>query len=439
MSPVNLIASPVADCTPNEPVAESKASSRPLRLCVLSHPRYNEVAGHLPEYLATMVQEACSRGWSVNLLVPPKLCDYVEKAEEGRQTKLLLSPLWPTAHSTGGVEPSVAQARIKGWIATIRAYYVIAVKCDCDHLLIIDGDQNHTAFAIGLVALPLLRCGVSTVVFGSLNGITKNNDHSGQSLKQKASLSVVRRFFRLKRFRGIITTNPALASSHQSLPEETEKKIRYVKEIEPQWKTPLPMDQARSFLGIDRHWQVVLCYGALGADHKGLPQLFAAADHPDMSNVLILLVGSPNASTVELLNSSVAERLKANRQIQEMFGYASSERERAAFSASDAVWIGCPTHKGPSGVLEIARTAGVPIVASIGGVIGWTVEHEDLGSVTDVTDPNQTRLALTECFLRSKMRRTPPAIDGDPYHRTMQHRGFGTRICDVIDAFENGS
>ena len=224
MSPVNLIASPVADRTPNEPVGESKASSRPLRLCVLSHPRYNEVAGHLPEYLATMVQEACSRGWSVNLLVPPKLCDYVEKAEEGRQTKLLLSPLWPTAHSTGGAEPSVAQARIKGWIATIRAYYVIAVKCDCDHLLIIDGDQNHTAFAIGLVALPLLRCGVSTVVFGSLNGITKNNDHSGQSLKQKASLSVVRRFFRLKRFRGIITTNPALASSHQSLPKKPGKK-----------------------------------------------------------------------------------------------------------------------------------------------------------------------------------------------------------------------
>ena len=437
MPPVNLIDRPAAEVAPAKCISEDVKSARPLRLCILSHPRYNEVAGHLPEYLANVVQEACSRGWSVNLLVPPKLCDYVEKAEEGRHAKLLLSPHWPTSESIVGDEPSVAQARIKGWIATIRAYCVIAAKRGGDHLLIVDGDQNHTAFAIGLVALPFLRCGVSTIVFGSLDGITKNNDHSGQSLKQKAGLSVVRRFFRLKRFRGIITTNPALASSNRNLPEEIEKKVQYVREIEPQWKTPLPMEEARGFLGIDQHWKVVLCYGALGADHKGLPQLFAAVDDPDMTNVLILLVGSPNASTLELVNSSTAVRLKANQQIQEMFGYASSERERAAFSASDAVWIGCPTHKGPSGVLEIARTAGVPIVASSGGLIGWTVEHEDLGSVTDVTDPKQTRLALAECFLRSRKRQTTRATE--LYDGATEHRGFGKRICDVIDAFENGS
>jgi hypothetical protein len=435
MSPVNLIESPAADCAPNEPVAESKASSRPLRLCILSHPRFNGVAGHLPEYLSSMVHEACSREWSVDLFAPPKLCEYVQKTDGGRHPKLLLSPHWPTVHSIGGAEPFAAQARINGWIATIRAYCLIAVRRGCDHLLIMDGDQNHTAFTIGLVALPLLRCGVSAIVFGSLDGLTKN---SGQSLKQKAGHSVVRHFFQLKRFRGIITTNPALASRNRNLPEETGKKVRYVKEIEPQWKTPLSMDRARHFLGIDQHWRVVLCYGALGADHKGLPQLFAAVDHPDMSNVLILLVGSPNATTIELLDSSTAERLKANQQIQEMFGYASSERERAAFSASDAVWIGCPTHKGPSGVLEIARTAGVPIVASSGGLIGWTVEHDDRGSVTDVADPIQTRLALTECFVRSRKRRTPRAIDEDSYDCTMQHRGFGKRICDAIHAFENG-
>ena len=439
MSPVNLIASPAADRASDEPVDESNAPSRPLRLCILSHPRFNGVAGHLPEYLSSMVQEACGRGWSVNLFAPPKLCEYVQNTDGGRHAKLMLSPHWPTAQSIGGADPSAAQARIKGWIATIRAFCVLAASGGCDHLLIMDGDQNHTAFAVGLVALPLLRCGVSTIVFGSLNGLTTKSGHTGRSLKQKAGLSVVRRFFRLKKFRGIITTNPALASSDRNLPQETGNKVRYVREIEPQWKIPLPMDQARRFLGIGQHWRVVLCYGALGADHKGLPQLFAAVDHPEMSNVLILLVGSPNASTVELLNSSAGERLKANQQIREMFGYASSELERAAFSASDAVWIGCPTHKGPSGVLEIARAACAPIVASRGGVIGWTVEHDDLGSVTDVDDPVQTRLALTECFLRSRKRRTPRAIDGESADSGMQHRGFGARICDVIDAFENGA
>jgi glycosyltransferase involved in cell wall biosynthesis len=436
MSLVNLIAEPTADLAPAERITGNVKSVRRLRLCILSHPRYNEVAGHLPEYLSSMVQEACRREWSVNLLVPPKLGEYVRKEDGGRHANLLFSPHWPTSESIDGAEPSGAQIRIKGWFATIRAYCLIAAKGGCDHLLIIDGDQNHTAFAIGLVALPLLRCGVSTVVFGSLNGLSNNSERSGRSLKQKAGLSVVRRFFRMKTFRGIITTNPALASSNRNLPEETEKKVRYVKEIEPQWKAPLPMRQARSILGIDQHWRVVLCYGALGAEHKGLPQLFAAVDHADMKNVLILLVGSPNASTLELLNSSAAERLKANKQIQEVFGYASSERERAAFSASDAVWIGCPTHKGPSGVLEIARTAGVPIVASSGGVIGWTVEHDDLGSVTDVTDPQQTRLALSECFSR---RRIPSAIEDGPCVSAAEYRGFGKRVCDVIDAFEKES
>ncbi len=439
MSPANLFTEPTVELASAERISENAKSPRRLRLCILSHPRYNEVAGHLPEYLSSTVQEALGREWSVNLLVPPKLAEYVRNEEGRRHAGLLLSPHWPTFDSVRGAEPSVAQVRVKGWVATIRAYCLIAATRGCDHLLIIDGDQNHTAFAIGLLVLPLLRCGVSTVVFGSIRGIAKDGSHAGESLKQKAGLAVVRRFFRLKRFRGVITTNPALASINRNLPEEVAGKVRYVKEIEPQWKKPLPIDQARRILGVDQHRRVVLCYGALGADHKGLPQLFAAVDHPEMSDVLILLVGSPNASTWELLNSGMAERLKANKQIQQLFGYASSERERAAFSASDAVWIGCPTHKGPSGVLEIARTAGVPIVASTGGVIGWTVEHDDLGSVTDVTDPEKTRLALSECFLRSKKRRTRPAMDEHPYEDLVEPRGFGKRICDVIDAFENES
>lgn len=434
--PVNMVDSPAADLSSSPSISEGVKSDRPLRLSILSHPRYNEVAGHLPEYLSTTVQEGCRRGWSVRLFAPPKLCEHVRNVNRGGRGDLLLSPHWPAFESVHGAEPSAAEARIKGWIATVRAYCLIAAGQGCDHLLIMDGDQNHTAFAIGLIALPLLRCGVSTIVFGSLDGLTNNSGHSGKSFKQKAGLSVVRRFFRLKKFRGIITTNPALASTNRSFPEETGKQVRYVKEIEPQWKTPLPMDQARRILGIDQHWRVVLCYGALGADHKGLPQLFAAVDHPDMNNVLILLVGSPNASTFELLKSSTASRLKANRQVHEMFGYASSERERAVFSASDAVWIGCTTHKGPSGVLEIARTAGVPIVASRGGVIGWTVEHHDLGCVTDVADAVQTRLALSECFLRSRKRGIPLTTGEALSDRTMQYRGFGKRICDVIDTFE---
>jgi len=152
---------------------------------------------------------------------------------------------------------------------------------------------------------------------------------------------------------------------------------------------------------------------------------------------LILLVGLPNTSTEDLLNSDTAQRLKANGQVREIFGYASSECERAAFSASDAVWIGRRPHSGPSGVMEIARVAGVPIVASTGDVIGGTVEEHDLGSVVNVTDPQQARYALSGCF--SKSRSVVRGLVADTDTGGMQNRGFGGRICDAIFAFENGN
>jgi glycosyltransferase involved in cell wall biosynthesis len=278
---------------------------------------------------------------------------------------------------------------------------------------------------------------VSAIVLGTLNRIAKNSTRSGGALQAKARLAIVRRFLRYKKLRGIITTNPAFESIEQIQPTELMKKVRYVKEIEPQWKYPMAFDKARGILGIDEHWRVVLCYGELKADRKGLPQLFAAVDHPEMGNVLILLVGTPNASTAELLNSSTGKRLRANGQIREIFGYVSSECERTSFSASDAVWIGYPNFRAPSGVLEIARAAGVPIVASNGGVIGSMVEQYELGSVVDVTDPKQTRCALSECFIRSNSRVKPNPTDLASYDSDMNNRGFGHRICDIILALEN--
>lgn len=409
-----------------------------MRLCIVGPPRYNRITGHLPEYLSSIVQEACRRAWRVDLCVSPELCEYVRSTHGNQPTNLRLFPQKSTTHWIGGAEQSPVQAQIGGWIATIRTYCTVPAMRDCDHLLIIDGNHNHTAFAIGLLVLPLFRAGVSTIIFGALDETDENSTHPGRSLETKARLAVVRRFLRYKKLRGIITTNPEFASINQSLPKEIMKKVRYVKEIEPRWKHPMLSDRARGVLSIEEHWRVVLCYGALTAAPKGLPQLFAAVDHPDMNDVLILLVGTPDASTEELLNSSTGKRLRANGQIREIFGYASSACERTSFSASDAVWIGYPNLSEPSGVLEIARAAGVPIVASIGGVIGATVELHGLGSVVNVADPEQTRCALAECFMRSKGRERLSATDAVYDDSDMTNRSFGQRICDVLFALENG-
>lgn len=408
-----------------------------MRLCVIAHHLLHRLAGHLPEYVSSIVQEACSRGWRVDLCTSPELCEYVRSSNENPPDNLRLFPQQFACLWIGNAKLIAIQQQMWGWITTIRAYCTVPAMRDCDHLLIIDGD--HIAYAIGLLGLPLFRCPVSTIVLGTLDRMARNSTHPGRSLEAKARLTVIRRFLRYKKLTGIITTDPTFALIEQIQPTELMKRVRYVEEIEPQWNTPMSFDMARGILGIDAHWRVVLCYGELTADRKGLPQLFAAVDHPEMSDVLILLVGTPNESTERLLDSNTGKRLRANGQIRELFGYVSPECERTSFSASDAVWIGYPNFRQPSGVLEIARASGVPIVASSGGVIGSMVEQYGLGTVVDVTDPKQARRALSECF-KSSMRRARPSATyvNSCDDSGMNHRGFGRRICDVILALESG-
>lgn len=406
-----------------------------MRLCIIAHQQVHRLTGHLPEYVSSIVQEACSRGWRVDLCTSPEMCEYVRSSNGNPPENLRLFPQQFVSPWIGTAKLIAIQQQMWGWIKTIRAYCTVPAMRNCDHLLIVDGD--HIAYAIGLFGLPLFRCGVSTIVLGTLDrtaGITR----PVRSLEAKARLAVIRRFLRYKKLRGIITTNPTFAAIGQVQPTELMKRVHYVEEIEPQWNIPMAFDKARGILGIDAHWRVVLCYGELTAGRKGLPQLFAAVDHPDMGDVLILLVGTPNASTERLLQSNTGKRLKANGQIREIFGYVSPECERTSFSASDAVWIGYPNFRQPSGVLEIARASGVPIVASNGGVIGSMVEQYGLGSVVDVTDPRQSRRALSECFMSSKRRKRSTATYVESCDDSgMNHRGFGGRICDVIFALES--
>ncbi len=432
---MNLTANPAAILTAADRTPLGVESLQPMRLCIIGHYGIHQLAGHFPEYVSSIVQEACRRGWRVDLCTSPELCEYVRNTNRKQPANLRFVPQKFVINWIGNAKLAAVQAQMWDWITTIRAYCTVPAMRNCDHLLIIDGD--HIAYAIGLLGLPLFRCGVSTIVFGTLDRIAKNSTRPSGSLEAKARLAIVRRFLGYKKLSAIITTNPTFESIEQIQPAELMKRVRYVKEIEPQWKHPMAFDRARDILGIDEHWRVVLCYGELSADRKGLPQLFAAVDHPDMSDVLILLVGTPNPSTAELLNSSTGKRLRANGQIREIFGYVSPECERASFSASEAVWIGYPNFRLPSGVLEIARAAGVPIVASIGGVIGSMVGQDGLGSVVDVTDPKQTRCALSECFIKSKSREKPKPTDVASGDSGMNNRRFGRRICDVILALEN--
>jgi glycosyltransferase involved in cell wall biosynthesis len=76
-------------------------------------------------------------------------------------------------------------------------------------------------------------------------------------------------------------------------------------------------------------------------------------------------------------------------------GYANSVTEEAAFRAADLVWLGYQSHFSMSGVLVLAAIAGVPVVSTHKGLIGWMTREHELGDVIDVERASE----VTQCLL----------------------------------------
>jgi glycosyltransferase involved in cell wall biosynthesis len=193
---------------------------------------------------------------------------------------------------------------------------------------------------------------------------------------------------------------------------------------------------ARAEIGLAPHQFVILVYGSITA-RKGLAELLAAVDGSAESTIA-LIAGAQDAESEALLREAPAMRLRAAGRLIESNGFLTAELEARAFAAADAVWLGyAPGFYGSSGVLFQAAAAGLPVLASSTGLIGWLTRRHQLGLTFDTQNVHAVRSAIRD-LMHDHAARTRFTANGRAVGR--QHTGtiFGDAVCDAITAGNRG-
>ena len=160
----------------------------------------------------------------------------------------------------------------------------------------------------------------------------------------------------------------------------------------------------RQSLGIDRHRQVFLLFGALDG-RKGIYQLLdAIAELPSdlCQKICLLLVGGTNANeqaNIKLKLKSVCQTKPV--QIIERYEFIPEPEVPVYFQLTDVVLAPYQRHVGMSGILLLAAAAGKPVLSSNYGLMGEIVKRYELGLSVDSTIPSEIAQGLTQCLTRN--------------------------------------
>jgi glycosyltransferase involved in cell wall biosynthesis len=189
-----------------------------------------------------------------------------------------------------------------------------------------------------------------------------------------------------------------------------------------------PRAAARASLGIQPHEFVVVVYGSLTL-RKGVRELLQALRERPLANVTVLLAGQQSAEVEDLMREAGA--MPECRIIQRI-GFQDSASEALIFAAGDAVWLGYASDFfGSSGVFFLAASAGLPVLASKHGVIGWLTRKHDTGILIDPDDSAAVADAIlaiaSDDGRRARYRENALRL-------TSAHtaEAFGNAVCDAV-------
>lgn len=146
--------------------------------------------------------------------------------------------------------------------------------------------------------------------------------------------------------------------------------------------------KARDRLGLEPDDFAILVYGSID-DRKGVHLLLNSLRNQTFAKqVRVLVVGKHSAA--------MRQSLANEPLVTSLDGYADETTEESAFRAADLVWLGYRSHYAMSGVLVLAAIAGVRVIASHKGLIGWMTREHELGDAIEVEQTNE----VTECIRR---------------------------------------
>ncbi len=175
-------------------------------------------------------------------------------------------------------------------------------------------------------------------------------------------------------YQAIQNQSPKLANRTRLIPEAIE---------------PLSINdfaEARKVLDVRSESQLITCPGTIH-ERKGVDLLIEAfSKNADIQNAQLLLWGKHSIHIKRLLQGKYQWLVEQQRIISRDC-FASPLEFDSLFVAANLVAVAYPRHVGSSSILIRAAHAGVNVIASNWGWVGWATEKFQLGKTCDVTDP----------------------------------------------------
>lgn len=132
---------------------------------------------------------------------------------------------------------------------------------------------------------------------------------------------------------------------------------------------------------------IILIYGAI-KNSKSITDLVGVLNNKNLNNnIKVLLSGKQNDEIKNFLNSKNCINLINQKRIVIMNKFLSINEEEKVFSASDLIWIVYKNSSlGSSGLLFLAKKAGIPIITSKFGLPYWFNKKYKLGPSVALKD-----------------------------------------------------
>jgi glycosyltransferase involved in cell wall biosynthesis len=190
----------------------------------------------------------------------------------------------------------------------------------------------------------------------------------------------------------------------------------------------------RASLGVREVDYLVLVLGSID-DRKGVAQLLAALPAlPAQPRVVVLVAGRvlPRARTV--LSGSPGRELLQQGRLIVVDRRLQDEEIADLLAAADCAWLGYSGHEHMSGILLLAAVAGVPIIATQRGAIGYLAGKMSEAILVDPNDVDQVGGALRR--LGQGARRRRPEVERNSWMEAHRPERFASAIAGAVQAAE---
>lgn len=345
-----------------------------------------ESTGHrVSLYAGPIVQYMISQGARVTFLTSAHgakhpAFEVVEEAVGGGRVDVRELGVSPIHQSSNHV--FLLAQQLKHWWA-LRRQYLSLVKSGSHYDLVYVNTLDYVDKAIALLGSPF----GDTPLAGLLLSVKFHHAASGVNAPGLKLAGVFEMFLRLLLSHSkvvAVLTIDELLSQYVGNARGADK-LQYVADpVRP--ITLLDRRSVRDELNIDDSQFVILIYGSLTA-RKGIRaalRLLTSAESP--KSLTLVLAGQQDREVRGWLEDPQYISLQEAGRIKIIDSWITERKEEVLFSAADAVWVVYSGFYGPSGVMMQACAAGVPVICSEEGIVGWKAQQMRCGPIVSAAD-----------------------------------------------------